>query len=142
MKKDNVDDEEIVGGDSLLGIEVLKSENTSVLSLYDGGSSHNLLDKSLRYLCRGISKTKVVMSAVDASKVAWMEVGVLYITATNSSGKEWILKLQVYLTDLNSDRYTKVKLRTPVSWTRLYNLPGNYISAGGTPQLILGNGFL
>ena len=107
--------DDIIGGDSLLGIEEVEAEGTTVLCLYDGGSSHNLIDKSLRHLCRGISKTKVVMSAVDASKVKWMEIGVLYVTATNPGGKEWVLKIQVYLTDLNSDRYSEVRLRTPVT---------------------------
>ena len=71
-----------------------------------------------------------------------MDVGVLYINAMSSSGEKRILELEVYLTDLNDDRYAQVKLKTPLHWTRAYNLPCNYISAGGTPQLIIGNGFL
>ena len=67
---------------------MLESNNVSILSLYDSGSSHNLLDKSCRYLCQSISRTKVVLSAIDASKAIWMDMGVLYISAMSSSGEK------------------------------------------------------
>ena len=125
-----------------MGIETLKSNNIFILSLYDSGSSHNLLDRSCRDMCQSIIRTKVVLSAIDASKAIWMDVGILYIDAVASDGEKKVLKLEVYVTDLNSDRYAQVKIKTPSVWTRAYKLPCHWVSSGGCPKLIIGNSFL
>ena len=84
----------------------------------------------------------MVLSAIDVSKAIWMDVGILYIDAVASDGDKKVLKLEVYVTDLNSDRYAQVNIKTPSVLRRAYKLPCHWVSSGGCPKLIIGNSFL
>ena len=64
-----------------------------------------------------LSKTKVVLSAVDASKAIWVDTGILHIDMITVEGKK-TLKIEVHLIDLNNDHYARVKLKTPPLWAK------------------------
>ena len=66
---------ECLQGDSILGLEKVPVSGTSILTLFDSGSSHQFPDKSCRNLCQNVKKIKVKLSAIDASKFVWIESG-------------------------------------------------------------------
>ena len=124
-----------------MGLERVSTSGVSILALYDTGSSHQLLDKSCRNLCTNVKKIKVRLSVVDQSKFMWVESGILSLNMFNK-GSTKKLNLEVYLIDLNMDRYRSIKIKTPVLWCKSHKLPKEWLSQEGAPQLILGNSFL
>ena len=103
---------EMLQGDSILGLESISVSGVYILTLYDSGSSHQILDKSCRHLCKNIKKIKVRLSAVDQSKFIWSESGVLSMTIfTQGSTKQ--AEVEVYLMDLNTDKYRSIRIKTP-----------------------------
>ena len=132
---------ETLMGDSILGLEKVSASGTTILALHDSGSSHQLLDRSCKHLCTNVKKVRVKLSVVDQSKFLWVESGILTLNMV-SKGQSKKLNLEVYLINLNMDRYRSIKIKTPVSWCKSYTLPSEWVSQEGAPQLILGNSFL
>ena len=71
---------ECLQGESILGLEKVPVSGTSILTLFDSGSSHQLLDKSCRNLSQNVKKMKVKLSAIHASKFVWIESGTLSLS--------------------------------------------------------------